>query len=78
MPQYIHSSNYTRCGQQVILIADEQYYKVFPQDQKRYFIHHAFEAYLYLLDKLPPAQQSATLNAELLKAIDAVSHGGTQ
>lgn len=51
-PVYAHSSNYTRCGQQIILLADDTYYKLFPDKPNAIFTHHAFEPYLYLLEKL--------------------------
>ncbi len=51
-PAYSHTSNYTRCGQQIILLADENYYKLFPDEPKAIFTHHKFEPYLYLLSKM--------------------------
>lgn len=51
-PLYMHTSNYTRCGQQIILLADDTYYKLFPDKPNTIFTHHAFEPYLYLLEKM--------------------------
>ncbi|MDP1727925.1 MAG: lipase family protein [Bacteroidota bacterium] len=51
-PTYSHTSNYTRCGQQIILLADNSYYKLFPDEPKAIFTHHKFEPYLYLLSRM--------------------------
>jgi hypothetical protein len=50
-PVYYNSSNYTRAGESIVLYADAEYYKVFPDDPGKIWTHHAFEAYLYLTGK---------------------------
>ena len=51
-PEYFESVNYTRCGQQIILIADEEYLKQFPDTKEDLFTHHRPQVYLYLIKKL--------------------------
>ena len=51
-PEYFESVNYTRCGQQIILIADEEYLSQFPDTKEDLFTHHRPQAYLYLIEKL--------------------------
>ncbi|MBU6204169.1 MAG: lipase family protein [Bacteroidetes bacterium] len=50
-PKYFNSNNYTRTGTSIILYADESYYKLFPNDADKLWTHHAFEPYLYLIDR---------------------------
>jgi hypothetical protein len=50
-PAYYNSSNYTRAGQSIVLYADSEYYKLFPDDPAKIWSHHMFEAYLYLTEK---------------------------
>ena len=52
-PGYYESMQYERAGNFIILNADEDYYKKFPDSKEKIFIHHDFNAYLYLLKKLP-------------------------
>ncbi|MCH2235910.1 MAG: lipase family protein [Crocinitomicaceae bacterium] len=47
-PEYFDSNNYARVGQQIILYADETYYKIFPE-KGVLWNHHRYEAYIYLL-----------------------------
>lgn len=51
-PVYYGSSNYVRTGNTIVLFADADYFKKFPDDPKKIFVHHYHKAYLYLLDKL--------------------------
>jgi hypothetical protein len=51
-PGYFKSNNYVRTGHTVILYADKDYFKKFPQKSNDISIHHNFNAYLYLLDKM--------------------------
>jgi len=51
IPEYYNSSNYTRAGESIVLYADTEYYKLFPNDPEKIWTHHAFEAYLYLTGK---------------------------
>jgi hypothetical protein len=50
-PEYYNSNNYTRAGQSIVLYADTEYNKLFPDVPGKIWTHHAFEAYLYLTEK---------------------------
>jgi len=50
-PKYFNSNNYVRTGTTIVLFADDDYYKIFPNSTKNVFIHHLIKPYLYLLDK---------------------------
>jgi hypothetical protein len=51
-PQYAETMNYVRTGNYITLLADEEYYKLFPDSKTNAFIHHLHKPYLYLLNKL--------------------------
>lgn len=51
-PTYFPSSNYSRVGHHIVLKADSTYLTIFPVDTNKPFMHHSFESYHYLLDKL--------------------------
>ena len=51
-PIFHESTNYVRVGTTVVLFADEEYYKIFPNNEGEIWQHHKFEAYFYLLKKL--------------------------
>ena len=51
-PAYADNMNYTRAGNYIVLLADEDYYKHFPDSKTNPFAHHLHKQYLYLLDKL--------------------------
>ena len=51
-PQYYNSNNYTRVGQTIVLMADDEYYKVFPNEEGKLFKHHLLSPYLYLAERL--------------------------
>lgn len=54
-PEYAQSINYMRAGSPVILMPDENYLKLFNENDskhsKNYFLHHTYDAYYYLLKK---------------------------
>jgi len=50
--EYFKSNNYVRTGTTIVLFADEDYFKIFPDNKEKIFVHHAIEPYLYLLEKL--------------------------
>ncbi|AQG80119.1 lipase family protein [Spirosoma montaniterrae] len=50
---YYQSSDYVRTGSHIVLLADEAYYKLYPDDEKKIFVHHFHPPYLYLTEKLP-------------------------
>lgn len=52
-PDYIASNQYVRTGNTIVLLADDGYFKKFPDSKKDVFIHHGFLPYLYLTEKLP-------------------------
>jgi hypothetical protein len=51
-PAYYHSNNYVRVGNTVVLMPDEAYYRLFPNNEKKVFTHHALQAYLWLAERL--------------------------
>lgn len=53
-PEYEISNAFTRCGNMIVLMPDEKYYQLFPDDESKVFIHHLIPPYLYLLDKWQP------------------------
>ncbi len=48
-PAYYNSLHYERAGDFIILNANAEYAKKFPDSRQNIFIHHNFDAYLYLL-----------------------------
>lgn len=52
-PAYYPSGDYVRVGTTIALPVDAAYYKLFPDGTPNVFMHHMFEAYLYLTAKLP-------------------------
>lgn len=53
-PAYIHTSDYVRIGPTITLLADDAYFKLFPESKENLFIHHFMEPYLYLTDQYNP------------------------
>ena len=51
-PAYADNMNYARAGNYIVLLADADYYKVFPDSKTNPFAHHLHKQYLYLLGKL--------------------------
>ncbi len=49
-PNYFSSSNYCRAGNAIILKGDSSYHAHFVSKPDKYFTHHSFSAYLYLLE----------------------------
>ncbi|XZF15076.1 lipase family protein [Chitinophagaceae bacterium MMS25-I14] len=47
-PDYLNSDHYVRTGVTIVLPADEEYYKHFPDSKTNIFVHHLFEPYIYL------------------------------
>jgi hypothetical protein len=50
-PVYFKSINYVRTGKTIVLLPDEAYYSVFPDDLQHLFRHHLFEPYLFLINR---------------------------
>ena len=53
-PVYFNSMAYVRVGNTVVLLADADYYILFPDSETNVFVHHLHPAYIYLAEKLPP------------------------
>lgn len=51
-PPYAENMNYARTGNYIILQADDNYYRLFPDSKENVFAHHLHKPYLYLLDQL--------------------------
>lgn len=52
-PAYYHSTDYVRTGNYIVLLPDAEYYKLYPDSEKKIFTHHYHMPYLYLAMKLP-------------------------
>ncbi len=52
-PVYYNSMDYVRVGNTIVLLADTDYYKLFPDNPNTIFVHHLHPAYYYLVQKLP-------------------------
>jgi len=50
-PHYSSSANFMRAGTPIVLQADADYYKIYPDTGSNIFRHHLFGPYLYLLRK---------------------------
>jgi pimeloyl-ACP methyl ester carboxylesterase len=50
---YYPSTNYARTGLPIVLLPDAAYYQRFPNDPQRIFVHHLFQPYVYLAERLP-------------------------
>lgn len=50
-PAFYNSNNYMRAGTFIILNADAEYAKRFPDDPNHIFRHHLMEPYFYLIEK---------------------------
>lgn len=51
LPAFANTSNYARAGNFITLQGNEDYYKLFPKDKNRVFLHHMWDAYLYLTER---------------------------
>jgi hypothetical protein len=51
LPAFVNSSNYSRAGNYIVLKGGDDYYVRFPKDKDQVFLHHMWDAYLYLIDK---------------------------
>lgn len=51
-PTYAENMNYVRTGNYIVLLANEDYYKEYPDSSTNVFIHHVHKPYLYLLEKM--------------------------
>lgn len=62
-PEYYPSNNYVRVGNMVVLMPDDEYYKHFPNNEKKVFTHHSLQAYLLLAGKLGEGSGGVTRGA---------------
>lgn len=53
-PGYAKGNNYMRAGIPIVLMTDENYYNQFQESDEKFFIHHLYAAYSYLLKKWYP------------------------
>jgi len=51
-PTYFSSNNYVRTGSTIVLKADSDYYKKYPQDRNKVWMNHFPGPYLFLAEKL--------------------------
>lgn len=54
-PDYYNSNDYVRTGATIVLLPDDEYFKIYKSDTNNVFVHHLHKPYLFLLDKLPTA-----------------------
>jgi hypothetical protein len=54
MPEFIDGGNYSRVGPFVILRADEEYFKKYPESTTNNFIHHMMAPYIFLAERYQP------------------------
>lgn len=52
-PDYYNSNDYVRTGTTIVLKADSEYFKKYPDSEEKIFTHHFHPPYLYLAEKLP-------------------------
>lgn len=52
-PAYYNSNHYVRTGTSIVLLADADYFKLYPESRSNIFAHHLHPQYLYLAEKLP-------------------------
>ncbi|GAB3538985.1 lipase family protein [Spirosoma fluminis] len=52
-PEYYNSNDYVRTGNTIVLLADTDYLKQYPDSKEKIFTHHFHPPYLYLANKLP-------------------------
>ena len=50
-PKYAHGNNYMRAGTTIVLLPDDEYRRLYPTDEKKFFTHHNFGPYSYLVKK---------------------------
>jgi heat shock protein HslJ len=62
---YYNSNHYVRTGNTIVLKADENYYKQFPESKEKIFAHHFHPPYLYLTEKLNTNPERMTTSATL-------------
>ncbi|TDB62391.1 META domain-containing protein [Arundinibacter roseus] len=61
---YYNSNNYVRTGTTVVLLADEEYMKEYPDNPEKIFVHHFHPPYLALTQKLNYPENSVDAMTE--------------
>ena len=51
-PPFYNSLNYQRTGVTIVLVPDEEYFRIFKNNSDNLFVHHFIEPYLYLAKRL--------------------------
>ena len=51
-PEYVKTFDYVRVGPTIVLLADENYFKLYPDNPDKIFVHHFIGPYLYLANQL--------------------------
>lgn len=51
LPPFAKTSNYVRAGNFITLQGNQDYYKLFPIDKDKVFLHHMWDPYLYLMEQ---------------------------
>lgn len=51
-PAYYKSNHYVRTGRTIVLLPNEAYYNLYPNDSTKIFMHHPHKPYLMLLDQI--------------------------
>lgn len=51
-PEFYKSNHYVRTGSTIVLLPDQDYYNIYPNESPDFLIHHFHPPYLYLLEKL--------------------------
>ena len=66
VPPFVHSINYARVGETIVLQANEAYFQKFPNNPEKIFVHHFHQPYIYLVNPTllnnPAAQAGASHN----------------
>ncbi len=61
-PPVLYSSNhYVRTGATIVLLPDDNYFQVYPDDSSKLFPHHFHDPYLFLLKQLPESKSKPTV-----------------
>ncbi|MDJ1480758.1 META domain-containing protein [Cytophagaceae bacterium YF14B1] len=69
-PDYYSSNNYVRTGSIIVLLADEEYYKLYPDNKEKVFVHHFHAPYMYLTEKLAWNQHGTLTDSLALPFLD--------
>jgi hypothetical protein len=51
VPPFVHTINYARVGETIVLLPDADYYARFPNNPDKIFVNHFHQPYIYLVNK---------------------------